>query len=401
MPNDPHGAADSGDDLDLDLTGAVAPKGSPLGAAASALRGGTDDAVAALLDDDGTEDDLDEPIGDEIPEGAEDGEPAAEEAPEDEEPEDEEPEAEPEGAEEEGAEEEERPAGKTFDLTIPPVAKTGPNKGISFTLEGLPQEVRDTLQAHLKRSADLDFATEQIEDLRQHEAVAQFLLDQPVSAFAMLAMEDADKGDQGRGIGRQFVELWLRTNPEPGIQLMKKLHLDDPDVDRERLADRAESARLKLKDTVREGLAQQGQTTKRDRLTKDVVAVTRAVMDEMQLRDQDRADFAAVVSTRVQGLYKSRIAKGRDPFLTRNEVLSVVQSAAQRFVARDSTPKGKAGKSSALNLAEQFERKRAVAATHRKVGGGMPTGSRVRPAALKKLKGAKGVSEAAKALRSM
>ena len=396
-PIDPHaGLGDLDGELDVatlvqeEATGASSD--DPLRHASQELRSGSDDDFADLIEDEtGDEETAEEKETEAEGEEAEEAEKAEAES-ESEEKTDEE-------SEEDKAEDDK--SAKLFDVTIPAIAKKGGRANVNLELEGLPQEYHDLLQGHINRSQQLDVVQDQLETAREHETVARFLESQPLAALLMVDQEDREKASPSN-IGAQFVELWLKQNPKPGIELVHKLKYDDPDeLDQDSLRDKAEAAQLRVEKKVQEGLTKQSQLALVHQFISDTGAIIRSVAIEMKLDDDDLADFASMCGQKLKRVFDERVSKNQDPRIPKADVLNLLQPAIRRFSGEPSS--GGKKKGSDKDPAKRMKRKASVAERHLKVGGGKSAGTRAAPTGLAKFKGKnrpKSIKEASKLFRA-
>jgi hypothetical protein len=291
------------------------------------------------------------------------------------------------------------------ELLIPAIARKDgdPRADVALTIDGLPQEHYDMLQGHINRSKQLDETNDALDEARLYQATATFINENPVAGMLMIERQDQES-DKPQNVGAEFVELWLSMHPDKAVAIAAKLRLDDePDPDR--LRDKAEAAQLRAEKAVNAGLDKHKRQAKHAQFVTDISGILQSVTVQLRLTGDEAEDFQSAATARINRAAKRLESKGKSPYsLTRPEVLTLIQPAIQRYKTGSSSPtkpKAPVTKPAADTAAVRFKRKDAVAARHRKVAGGRSTAPRATPTGVGKIKGAKGVKEAARRLRNI
>lgn len=302
----------------------------------------------------------------------------------------------------------------TFKVAIPDLhrRRAQGEDAITLELEGLTQEQHDIIAGHLNRSQQLDVVQDQLNRSRQHEVVARFVESNPLAAMLLIEREDRTS-DAPKNLGAKFAEEWMRMNPEAALKSIQKLGFHDPDaLDAERLKERAETAELKAKGIIDEARTKTTGDMTRQRFTSETAAVLRQFGNQLELEGEELRDFVTLSAQRIKRVYDSRIEAGRDPRLTRNDVLGIIQPVLKRFgelpgakagkpaqaKGKATAAKGKAGKET-IDLAKHFAKREETKARHSKVGGGKGSVTTAQGVTVKKFKGTVGVKAAAARLR--
>lgn len=296
------------------------------------------------------------------------------------------------------------PKGRDFAVEVP-----GARRGESFEFAGLTQEQHDVLTNHISRSRELDVARVQLGQLREHEQVATFVEDHPLEAMLLLDKEDQNT-PHPKAVGQQFAENWMRANPESALKLIEKLGYHDADrLDPERLKERAESAQGKNEKLVDTAVKATRGRLGQDRFVSETGAILKQIGDHLELGGEDLRDFISLAAQRIKRVYDSRMENGRDPRLTRKEVLKLSQPVIQRFAQANGNGRRAAGESgkgagkngsTRVDVRERLARRESVEKRHAKVSGGTGASPALSGGLqVTKFKGAKGVREAAARLR--
>lgn len=404
------GLSDVEEDLDIGAMVREAAtdreSGNPINRAAERLRGDATDDVDGEGDDPS-------PQSKKKDEAAED-EPTEEEQEEldrlESEKTDEDTEEEEAGGEEaEGDEDEEsdEPAAK-FEVEVGSLDPALKDTKFVFALES--QEQHDVLVSHLRRSEQLDVVRAQLADAQEHEEVSTFVQQHPLTAMLLFDREDA-KAKHPERLGEQFTERWIRANPERAVELLTKklgFQIDAKQLDMDRMKDRGESADLKTEREINATLGDHKKVTANQRFIAETSATLRDIAGKAELGEGDDEAFYALAAREIKKVHDSRRANGRDPRLTRNEVLKLVQPVLKRFVqgngaaaATTSTKAGARAKDTTVDPAKKFKEREERRDKHRKVGGA-GAGSSPSVASIRgtKFKGTVGVKAAAAKLRT-
>jgi len=383
-------------DLEGEISAADLAAESPGGDARTAtatLREGSDDSLESFLQE------VENEAAGGKPEAEE--KPAAEEKPpaEGEEKPTVEPTGEEKPADEEKPDGDEKPAGEDEGHALVVPMLDG-ESGDTLTIEGLPQEYHDQMQGHLKRSARIPELEGRIDNLRDFQAVAAFVDEQPLSA--MLNIDKTDKkADAPAGVGEKFTQLWLLRNPTAALNMIERMGLGDPEaVDAEKLKLRAENAEMKTDQAIQEGMDAQQGTVVRQQFIDEAEAVILSVMAELKLNDGDAADFKEVAGTRLGRVFRERSGKGQDPKMNRAQMLTEIQPVLRRF-ATTSKQRGGGDKETPADATKRMQRTHDVSRRTRAVTGGTeisgPLSTSAEQLLLKKVKGVKGVKAASQA----
>lgn len=234
---------------------------------------------------------------------------------------------EPEGEEEEGAEG--APKGeKLFTVDIPTLnadGSKGPHGRGVLSLEGLPQEYRDTIQSHVKRSQQLDVVQERLQELEVLAPIAQFVRDDPFNAMRHVYLERPE-------VAEQFVDQWMVQNPRATLAAVRRLKLDS--ADEGILKEKADLARQRMESEV-DG-AWQG-LRERDTArayTTTCHSVIRELVGDVPMRPRDYQDFRVLAEDRIVEAMETAKRQGRSPFVPRAELITALQPLVQRFVGK-------------------------------------------------------------------
>jgi hypothetical protein len=355
-------------------------------------RPGEEDDEADAAGDEGGEADAGETGDDDA--GTEGGDEADDEAGADDDAAGDEGEADDEG---EDGDEADAPAGsdKLFSLHIPTLnadGSRGPRGAGVLQLDGLPQEYRDTIQSHVKRSLQLDSVQQRLTEARELETVARFYQRDPLNAMRLVAVEKPE-------LANTFVSAWMSQHPKATKALFKTLKLDTGDE--EKLELQGQLAERKMIDeldkaytTIDQGTAQQDFVD----LSKETVG---ELIAPLQLEDSDRADFEQLAGARIVAEMERRVAKRQSPYsITKTEILTLLQPLIKKFTGV-STPtkksKGKAG-SEGLTREQMADRANRADRFRKLRGGGRDAG--VRPSNMKKTKMPRDLGERIKLLRA-
>lgn len=290
------------------------------------------------------------------------------------------------------------PKGKarTYDVEIPTLnadGSKGPRGAGVLLLEGLPQEFRDTIVSHVKRSQALDGVQQRLEQARELEVDARFFRNDPLNAMRLIGVEKPE-------LAAKFVESWIHQNPKAVKALIKGLKLDE--TDEEKLQLRGDLARQKERDE----LAQAYSAIEQDSVTQEFKDRAHSVVDELTgslaLDGDDKAAFEQLAGARIVAEMERRAAARQSPYLNKTELLTCIQPIVKRFTGAPPA-KGKAtGKPGAgtggLSREQMRDRAKGVERFRQVRGGG--SGSGVRPSGTKKTKLPRDMGERIKALRA-
>lgn len=289
-----------------------------------------------------------------------------------------------EGAEAEGEEkpQAEAAATKTFEVAIPTLA---PGRHGVLMLEGLPQEYRDTIQAHVKRSLQLGESERQLQELEPLRTLAEFYRHDPLNAMRQVALDRND-------VAQDFVQEWMVQNPKVTVQLMRRLKLDS--ADEEILTTKAELARQKMDGDVAAAWNTVSTRASHARYTARAQSTIRDVIAPLALSADEVTDFMGLAEQRVVREMERATREGRSPLLPMADIVALVQPLVQRFF----TPPGGGQKKAAGKPGKQsLERRAQVADKFRKLGG--RAGASVTPGAVRKTKLPRDLGERIKLLR--
>lgn len=282
-----------------------------------------------------------------------------------------------------------------FDVEIPTLnadGSKGPRGTGVLLLEGLPQEFRDTITSHVKRSMQLDGALQRLEQARELETVARFFQRDPLNAMRLVAVEKPE-------LTQKFVESWVRQNPKATKALYKALKLDTADEEK-----------LELLGKVAEGQMRDELTTAYDRIDEGVVKTNFIdlaketvgdIVAPLRMSDDDQADFEQLAGARIVAEQERRIGARQSPWMTKTELLTLLQPLVKRFTGSPTkTGKKKGAKGAAgggLTREQMAERAKNVQRFRKARGGGTDSG--VRPSGVKKSKLPPSLPERIKLLR--
>src|SRR6185436_5139631 len=132
------------------------------------------------------------------------------------------------GDEAEGDEPDPKAQGRTFSVEIPTLnadGSKGPRGSGVLLLEGLPQEFRDTIVSHVKRSQALEATQQRLAEAREFETDARFFRNDPLNAMRLVAVEKPE-------LASKFVESWVLQNRQATKALVRALKLDDTDEEK-------------------------------------------------------------------------------------------------------------------------------------------------------------------------
>jgi len=284
------------------------------------------------------------------------------------------------GDEGEGDKPDPKAQGRTFSVEIPTLnadGSKGPRGSGVLLLEGLPQEFRDTIVSHVKRSQALEATQQRLAEAREFETDARFFRNDPLNAMRLVAVEKPE-------LASKFVESWVLQNPKATKALVRALKLDD--TDEEKLELRGKIAAQ----AERDALAQAYNALDADGVRRDFIDLAHSVVDEitgsLALDGDDKADFEQLAGARIVAEQERRVRARQSPYLSQTELIACIQSIVKKFTGAPPA-KGKAkGKPSAgkggLSREQQGERAKKVERFQRVRGGGSGTG--VRPSGTKK-----------------
>jgi len=287
---------------------------------------------------------------------------------------------------EEGEAEPAKGKGRSFDVEIPTLnadGSKGPRGSGVLLLEGLPQEFRDTIVSHVKRSQALDGVQQRLEEAREYETDARFFRADPLNAMRLIGVEKPE-------LAAKFVESWINQNPKATRALIRALKIDD--TDEEKLQLRGDLARQ----NERAELARACETLDADGVRRDFITSAHEVVDEitgsLALDADEKADFEQLAGARIVAEQERRA----------RALVAAIQSVVKKFTGappQQGKAKGKAkGGTGGLSREQQGERAKKVERFRQVRGGGSSTG--VRPAGTKKSKVPRDMKERIALLRA-
>lgn len=291
-----------------------------------------------------------------------------------------------EGEEAAEGEEDEEPAPKgkqkEFSLDIPTLnadGSKGPRGSGVLRLDGLPQEFRDTIQSHVKRSLQLDSVQQRLGQARELETVARFYQRDPLNAMRLVAVEKPELADT-------FVQGWMLQHPKAAKALIKTLKIDSTDEEKLELQGRLAAKDMadelnKAYDDIDQGTVQSNFIDLAKETVGDVIA-------PLFLDKDDQADFEQLAGARIVAEQERRIGVRQSPWLTKTELISLLQPLIEKFTGAPpakgkKNAKGKAG-SEGLTREQMAERANRATRFRKLRGGAADQG--VRPSHTKKSK---------------
>jgi hypothetical protein len=270
-----------------------------------------------------------------------------------------------EGAEggEEGGEAGAEPAAELFSIEIPGTNPSGaagePGTG-TLQLDGLPQEFRDTIQFHVKRSARVPTLEQTVKDAREYATIADFYLERPIEAMHLVAKEKPAEATR-------FVRDWARQFPDEVLKIITELKLHESSP-RELELD----AKLALGErdaSIDAGYGALQGSQRRRAYADEMSALFGTLTAPLKLSADDQTDLETLAHQRLDRVHRERKAQGREPFLTPQEATALLQPLIQKHLKQPTpTPKPK-GQPTTVADAEA-NAKRAV--LQRKALGGAP-----------------------------
>jgi hypothetical protein len=282
-----------------------------------------------------------------------------------------------------------------FDVEIPTLnadGSKGPRGTGVLLLEGLPQEFRDTITSHVKRSMQLDGALQRLEQARELETAARFYQRDPLNAMRLIAVEKPE-------LAHKFVESWIRQNPKATKALYKTLKLDT--ADEEKLELQGQVAENQMRDELTNAYSRIDQTVVQTNFIDLAKETVGDIVAPLRMSDDDRADFEQLAGARIVAEQERRAGARQTPWMTKTELLTLLQPLVKRFTGSPAKPgkkssaKGAAG--SGLTREQMAERAKNAQRFRKARGGGADSG--VRPSAVKKSKLPPSLPERIKLLR--
>jgi hypothetical protein len=304
------------------------------------------------------------------------------------------------GAEAEEAEEgDDTPADRRereFDVDIPTLDDGSPGAGkrrAVLKLEGVPQEFRDAINGHVKRSQQLDGVLQRLDQARELETIARFYQADPLNAMRLVAVEKPE-------FATKFVESWILQNPKATKALIKALKIDETDEEKLELR-----GKLAAKES-REQLAQAYDAIDQDSTKAEFIDRSKGVVGDLvaslALDADDGADFEQLAGARIVAEMERRIQARQSPYMTKTELATLIQPLVRKFTGAPPAKakkgvKGQAGREG-LTREQMADRAKNVDRFRKVRGGG--TGTGVRPAGIKKTKMPRDLGERIKLLRA-
>jgi hypothetical protein len=298
-------------------------------------------------------------------------------------------------ADDEGDGDEPKGKGRTFDVEIPTLnadGSKGPRGSGVLLLEGLPQEYRDTIISHVKRSQALEGVQQRLEEAREFETDARFFRNDPLNAMRLVAVERPE-------LASKFVESWVVQNPKATKALIKALKIDE--ADEEKLELRGKIAAQ----TERDALAVAYNALDADGVKRDFITRAHEVVDEitgsLALDADEKADFEQLAGARIVAEQERRVRARQSPYLDKTELVAAIQSVVKKFTGappQKGRVKGKPGGTGGLSREQQGDRAKKVERFRQVRGGG--SGSGVRPSGTKKSKMPRDMKERIALLRA-
>lgn len=281
-----------------------------------------------------------------------------------------------------------------FDVEIPTLnadGSKGPRGTGVLLLEGLPQEFRDTIQSHVKRSMQLDGALQRLEQARELETAARFYQRDPLNAMRLVAVEKPE-------LAHTFVESWIRQNPKATKALYKALKLDT--ADEEKLELQGQVAENKMRGELTNAYERIDQTVVQTNFIDLAKETVGDIVAPLRMSDDDRADFEQLAGARIVAEQERRLGARQTPWLNKTELLTLLQPLVTRFTGspkpgKKSSAKGATG--SGLTREQMAERAKNAQRFRKARGGGGDSG--VRPSGVKKGKLPPSLPERIKLLR--
>jgi hypothetical protein len=302
-------------------------------------------------------------------------------------------------AEGEAGEEEESEEGvaETFALDFLNVAALKDTKSphaAVLHLEGLPQDYRDSIAAHVKRSQQLDQVSQRLDKARELETVARFYQADPLNAIRLVAFEKPE-------LAAEFVTDWVLQNPKAALALVRQHKLDSEDS--EKLELRGQLAQKKAQDALGKAYDGVRSLTAQADFMEQAAATVDELVEPLLLEDADAIVFADAAAALVQ-----REMQTRGRFLAKTELITLLQPLVKRFAGpTDDAGGGKklkakpkaAAKKPTLTREEMMLKARRSSDMRRLQGGGNLQ-HRARPEALRKTKLPRDLGERINLLRA-
>lgn len=259
-------------------------------------------------------------------------------------------------AESELTEEDKEDKVPTFEYEIPGF-RDSRGERTDYVLEGLPQEVRDTLRGHVTRSQQADGLEIQLEGALGYEVAATFVDEHPKETIEYLVENNAE-------LEREMLRDLIVTNPKEVRTILEELDFEN--AEEKSLNSEARAVRAERKGRLREAQAAQSVRSTNSRFSRQAGATIRSMMDSLNIDPTDRDEFAEMAARRVARTVQSRSRKGSgDPFLSAKEIQHTAKEVAKRF---------NGGKPSTPEETQESLKRRAKVAKKTRVIGGRGTG---------------------------
>ena len=370
----------------------VLEQASPLAARLAEFRTGADKPAAKPQASTGDEEsatgeeEQPTPEGEEVPPGT--GEEQEEEEEDDETAEERKPGEGDEDVEEDADADADQPKEKLYALDIPTVgAEKDGTHAKMLRLEGLPQEFRDNLLGHVKRSQQLDGVLQRLETAREQETVARFYESDPLNAIRLVSVEHPK-------LAEEFVASWAIQNPKAILAIVRSAKLDTEDA--EKLDLKGKVAHREMVDALSQAYgtleAQEAVQAFRELATGTV----QELADPLQLSAADTVEFAERAASWVTREMQARQAKRQSPYLTKTELVTLLQPLVQKMTGSPGGAKP-AGKKPLTK--EEMAARQAKADTFRRLQPGA-TRTGVKPTGTKKTRLPRDMGERIKLLRA-
>jgi hypothetical protein len=291
-------------------------------------------------------------------------------------------------------------AGETFALDFLNVAALkdpkSPHAAV-LHLEGLPQDYRDSIAAHVKRSQQFDQVSQRLEKARELETVARFYQADPLNAMRLVAVEKPE-------LATEFVTDWVLQNPKATLALIRQHKLDGDDP--EKLELRGQLAQKKMLDALGEAYSGVQSQTAHAEFLEQAGATIDELVEPLALEGDDQRVFADAAAATVQRVMAERRAQRQSPYLGKAELIDLLQPLVKRFAGgteaangKATKPKPKAGKKPQLTREEMIAKAKRTDTLRRQQGGGTLQ-PRAKPTALTKSKLPRDMGERIKLLRA-